>query len=338
MSEQDPSSKFDFPDETEEEETETESGEAESGESAEPEEAIPEIALFRGTDLDADEARAVMAGSLCRVIVLAGMPDAGKTTLLATLYELFLRGPFAGYLFAGSRTQLGFDERCHKARTASKRTVPDTERTLPTEVSYLHLALRDEALQQPARHILFTDISGETFRDQVRNSSLETQALGAMRRADHFVLLIDAEQLGNPASRHRAITDARLILRSCIETGMIGMSTHVEIVYSRWDRAAADETAAAMAQFLASFEASVGEWGAALATLTFHRLAARPPSGPLPVGHGVEPLLRCWIEVSERERAPRPYRATPQAGDREMTRFLWREEMDILSQEAQEVL
>jgi hypothetical protein len=188
-------------------------------------------------------------------------------------------------------------------------------------------------LQQPARHILFTDISGETFRDQIRNSSSDTQALSVLHRADHFALLIDAEQLSNPSTRQRAITDSRLILRSCIESRMIGTATHVEIVYSRWD-CVMGEAAERMARFLASFEDSLREWEAAVATLTFHRVAARPTSGPLPVGYGVEPLLRCWTEVSERDRPPQPHRATPQAADREMMRYLWREEMVTLPLEA----
>lgn len=334
MSEHNPNSNFDFPDDpldgTEEEASDE--VEVDRGGSAE-DVAAPGIALFRGTDLNADEARMVMAGSLCQMIVLAGMPDAGKTTLLATLYELFLRGPFAGYLFAASRTQLGFDERCHKARMASQRITPDTERTMPSAVGYLHVAVREESLENPIRHLLITDISGETFRDQVRNSTADTQALGVLRRADHFALLIDAEQLAKLSARQRTVTDARLVLRSCIESGMVGMSTHVQIVYSRWDVVATGEATGAIEKFLVPFESSLREWETSVAGLTFHTLASRPTSKRLPIGYGVEPLLRAWTEVTERARAPGSHHPTPLAEDREITRFLWRERLMVGTEE-----
>jgi hypothetical protein len=332
VSKEETEGRFNFPDEADESEDEELLGpvEAESKEDDDTDGGITltGVGLFPGTDLSADQAREVMAGSLCRVIVVAGMPKSGKTTLMATLYELFQRGPFAGYHFAGSRTQLGFDERCHRGRTASLRDEEDMERTLPGDVGYVHLAVRAEGGEQPVRHLLFTDISGETFRDEVRNSSSGTRALEMLRRADHFVLLIDAEELASPARRQKALADARMVLESCAHEGMIGPRTHVQVAYARWDLVPAAETAedGRLRTFLERVvEPRLRAFEDRVASLSMGPLAARPTSGDLELGHGVDTLLQAWVELSSLLRAAERQEPHPQEHDREMIRFQWRE-------------
>lgn len=333
MSEQGVEGRFNFPDDADDREDDAlpDGGEegADGGDDDSDNRTLPTgVAVFPGTDLSADLARAVMAGSLCRVVVVAGMPKSGKTTLMATLYELFQSGPFAGYNFAGSRTQLGFDERCHRGRTASQRKEEDMERTLPGEVGYLHLALRTERGDQPIRHLLFTDISGETFRDEVRNSASATRALEVLRRADHFVLLIDAAELTNPARRQKAIADARMVLESCAQEDMIGPRTHVQVAYARWDLVPADDTAEGVR--LRSFLERVVEpvlraFQGRVASISTDQLAARPTSDVLELGHGVGKLLQTWVEQSALLRRPERQETVPQAHDREIIRLQWRD-------------
>lgn len=333
MSEQEAEGRFNFPDDTDDsEDKELPRRDEEDGEGRDdhPDGGTPlaGVALFAGTDLSAEQARAVMAGSLCRVVVVAGMPKSGKTTLMATLYELFQMGPFAGYHFAGSRTQLAFEERCHRGRTASQRNEEDMERTLPGEVSYLHLALRTAGGDQPIRHILFTDISGETFRDEVRNSASGTQALEVLRRADHFVLLIDAAELANPARRQKAIADARMVLESCVQEGMIGPRTHVQVAYARWDLVPAAEIAqdGRLRTFLQRVvEPRLRAFEDQVASLSIDPLAARPTGGELELGYGVGKLLEAWVEWSALLRRPERQEPTMGAHDREIVRFRWRE-------------
>ncbi len=50
------------------------------------------------------------------VIAIVGPSAAGKTSLIAGLYELFLRGPVGAFEFAGSKTLHAFEEVCHGAR------------------------------------------------------------------------------------------------------------------------------------------------------------------------------------------------------------------------------
>jgi thymidylate kinase len=282
------------------------------------------VSLFSGAELDAGEVRLIMAGSLARVIVVAGMPAVGKTTLLATLYQMFHAGPVDGYLFAGSRTQLAFEERCHAARSASKRSSPETERTRPiADVHYLHLSVRDEGLVQDRTHILITDISGEIFRDAVRNSAAGAESLPVLKRADHFVLLLDAEQLASAAERQRAFADGRQVLRSCIESGMIGVRTRVQVVFSRWDKANQEVVAGSTNEYIARIEAQLrDQFAAQVAAVSFHRIAARPAAeSTLSAGYGVGDLLRSWAENSELDQKPARRKPTALPTDREALRF-----------------
>jgi hypothetical protein len=332
VTEQSNGGRFDFPDELDDTEDEDQPGPGQSERGGEDDDGITSaqltgVSLFPGTDLSSEQARAIMAGSRCRVVVVAGMPRSGKTTLMAALYELFQRGPFAGYHFAGSRTQLGFDERCHRGRTASRRHEEDMERTLPGEVGFLHLAVRVEDGTQQTQHLLFTDISGETFRDDVRNSTLGTRALEVLRRADHFLLLIDAAALADLAQRQKALADARIIFESCLQEGMIGPRTHVQVAYARWDLTPKAGTPEEMQ--LRTFVERVVEpkfcaFKPRVASLSITPIAARPTGERLYLGYGVDALLNQWVEHTSLLRLPVPQVAIKEEHDREMIRLQWR--------------
>src|SRR5438876_9938239 len=62
-------------------------------------------------------------------VTIIGERDSGKTTLILAIYDRFLEGPFAGCLFTGSRTLIGFEKRSHLARAESGRSQPDTPHT-----------------------------------------------------------------------------------------------------------------------------------------------------------------------------------------------------------------
>src|SRR5438046_759504 len=84
------------------------------------------VDLPSGEALTEAQASEVTRHGVTRVVVLAGPSGSGKTTVLTSLFEAFLEAPFGNFLFAGSRTLLGFERRCHDARVASGRTDPHT--------------------------------------------------------------------------------------------------------------------------------------------------------------------------------------------------------------------
>lgn len=159
------------------------------------------VALPSGETLDLEGVFSITRNTLCRIVVVAGSEDAGKTTLIASLYERFQRGPVGGYSFGGSHTTLGFERRCHLARAACRGLSPDTTRTpLGAGQRFLHLAIAHSDRPTQRRDLIISDVSGEFFR-QARDSREEARKLAFVGRADHFVLLLDGAKLLSAETR-----------------------------------------------------------------------------------------------------------------------------------------
>jgi len=253
------------------------------------------VDLPDGADLNPDSAMVITRASMTRLIILAGAPDSGKTTLLTSIYECFQWGPFAGYLFAGSRTLPGFERRCHLARVASGRTEADTERTKGQQL--LHLRVRVQDLSKPVQGLLLSDLSGETFR-LAKDSTEECKSLSILRRADHFVLLLDGDKLGRVESRAEAAADGTSLLRSCLDAEMLGRHSLIDVLFTKWDlvqdRAHQSSTKAYIAHIeedmRCRFEPRVGR-------LRFFQVAARPAEGSeLPLAYGLSAVFPSWVE------------------------------------------
>ena len=193
------------------------------------------VELPVGEALTLGESLPITRAQRAQLVVIAGAVGSGKTTLIAVLFQLFQRGEFEGYLFAGSETLVGFDQRCYLARTASGRPNADTARTRPGEErQLLHLRVRRHDLATPARDILLSDLSGEDYRE-AKNSVEECRRLPLLGRADHFVLLIDADQLTKLDCRQKTRNEATSLLRTCLDAGQLGKFSYVDVLLSRWD-------------------------------------------------------------------------------------------------------
>jgi hypothetical protein len=267
-----------------------------------PENIIQEsgtIDLPSGEDLDFDQGTKITRARITRVIVLAGSVGSGKTTLLASIYEKFLRGPIANYLFAGSKTLIGFDKRCHLARIASLRARPSMERTKRGfDNKLLHLRVRPNDFSSDPLDMLFSDISGETF-EMARDSNEECKQLGIIMRADHFAIVIDGEKLSSIDSRHGAFNDADLLLRRCIETGMLTGRSHVDVLFTKYDVITSINTEE-IHDFISHIEHEMKlRYDSKLKRMHFFRVAALPKKpSVLPLFYGLDEMLKSWIERS----------------------------------------
>jgi len=249
-----------------------------------------------GEALIGNGALAVTRAAPARVIVVAGPANSGKTTLLATLYERFHFGLFGGYLFAGSRTLVGFERRCHLARRASGRETPDTERTRRLDaLPLLHLAVRKPDAGR-ACDLLITDIYGETFR-LAADSTEDCQQLDVLRRADHVAILVDGERLTSQRERQEAFTSAESLLRSCLDAGMMDGTSQVELLITKWDLVLRGTTRA-RADFIDSKKARLlRRYAERLARLEWLEVASRPSADEeLPQAYGLDKLLHVWVE------------------------------------------
>lgn len=261
-------------------------------------EGLPESgwhSLPSGLQMDASSAAAIMKQARSRVVVLAGGTESGKTTLLASLFDCFHDGTFAGFRFAGSRTLVAFEQRCHLSRLASMADRPRTPRTVLGTSGFLHLRLQSEGETGGTRDLLFWDFTGEVFQ-RARDSAAEARKLQVIRRADHFVLLVDGEQLVSPAARHKAASDARTLLRSLLDADVLLPHTNVQIVISKWDVIQSAGGDAPVHAFLEAFRAQIrSEFEGRIPKMDFHETAARPDTPVLPFAYGLQRLTRAWV-------------------------------------------
>ena len=298
--------------------TKTVSEEGEASDQATP--AAPVRELHHGDPMTLHEASVITVSGPSRLIVLAGERDSGKTTLLASLYENFLKGPFCGFLFAGSLTLPGFEQRCFDARVDSGRDAAHTPHTsLRLGLRVLHLDL----VHQEAGHrwnLLFGDLAGEWYRYS-RESTADAQRLRVLHRADRVCLLLDGEKLANVVKRHGEVDDAEGTLRSLLEAEVLGSYSRIDVACSKWDLVHGDQAASRFVDL--AFERIRGAFEKDFAELRFSRIAARPAevTSAVPFGFGLAGLLERWaLPDLPMERIETPLPAA-QPSEREFTRF-----------------
>lgn len=131
------------------------------------------------------------------IIGIIGKADAGKTTYLAMLFTLLLRGvKLKEFDFSGTKTIKAWDELYHKLKVQKDNVVfPD-----PTPAQYLkllHLAVRN--YNGKLKDILLSDASGEVFSiwSQNRDDNNAENARWIYKNADAFILFIDCVDLIN---------------------------------------------------------------------------------------------------------------------------------------------
>lgn len=244
-----------------------------------------------------ETASEVTYAALTRLIVIAGEADSGKTTLLASLTDRFQKGQFADYYFAESRTLLGFEKRCHLARLSSGGIKPDTERTKPSvEHKLLHLTVRSIKSDDFIQDLLLTDISGETFR-LAKDYIEECQKLELLWRADRFVLLIDGEKLASPTQREEAYQGGALILRRCLEAGMLDRSSFVDVLFTKYDLIQPAEKIAQTREFLTRIEDRFRKrYEQRVGRLHFFKVAARPEDPKFSGQNQLKEVFSTWVE------------------------------------------
>jgi hypothetical protein len=254
------------------------------------------VDLPSGEALSEAQASEVTRQGVTRVVVLAGPSSSGKTTILTSLFEAFLEAPFGNLLFAGSRTLLGFERRCHDARVVSGRLEPHTVHTAVDALDFLHLRLASPSagLLGP-QNLLLSDISGERFRS-LRDSSDAVKAMPMLRRADHLSIVIDGEKLTNVGERHGARNDARTLLRSIIESGMLRSDCRIEFVFSKWDHVISNTEQEFVATFIGETKKALEEAAKTFGDPQFFEVAARPRSSRVPFAFGLPTLLRYWVQ------------------------------------------
>ena len=258
------------------------------------------IDLPRGKELSESQAVALARSHPVRWIVIAGPVGSGKTTLVTSLYELFQWNKVPNYMFAGSDTLPAFEERCYLSRTASDNVEADTARTIYSPVpTYLHLKTFSAKPPHQFSELLFTDVSGEMF-EHARDSTDACKELTFLRRARHFLLLLDSKRSLLFDRRWAMVEEAKTLLQSCLDSKMLANDCAVRVLWSRYDYfvEAGDthEHHAFREEVVAGFEAAFKH---RIGDLKFGEVAARPTKAPkVGFGNGVVDLFVEWVSNS----------------------------------------
>lgn len=282
-----------------------EDAEAES----EPDEEADVVQTSLGQTFDSAAADAFLRSHGGHVLAAVAGPDAGKTTLAATIYELAHRGRFDGIGFAGSETIAGFEERCFLSRAASEEHTPDTART-PTsaDLAFLHL---DLAFADGRRaNLLLSDRSGEHFDDALDQPD-RFATFAELARADAILLLLDAARLAD--SHHAESARMRKVILGLSNAGLLA-STPVHLVLTKMDKIDGDDRRASVgrraAEIIAEFKRRVPGIKVAL-----HYTACQAVAGSTEVGQGLRDLVAAVLpSPSARPFVTRIFTPTGESG------------------------
>jgi hypothetical protein len=251
-----------------------------------------------GRALPIDEADECMLsaplGRRLAVICLVGVPDCGKTTLLASLYEIVRRNLATGLGFVGSETIQGFEERCHLSRLASESESPDTPRT-SRELQFLHLSVL--AKQTGARVELFmADRRGEQFQD-VLDRPVLSETLAEVRRGDSVAFLLDGEHLVDADKRESAISKV-VRLAMALKTA-VRQSTTVQLVVTKHDKIQGHDDETLVRNRVEAVSAKLfGIFGAGI-RCSLHYAAARDLEDG---SNGMPELLSEWLRTPDERK------------------------------------
>jgi Double-GTPase 2 len=263
------------------------------------------VMLPQGEALTLEEVDQLLRWRGATFVTVIGDSHSGKTTLICALYDRFLRGPFAGLTFVGSRTLVALERRSHYARVDSGRVTPETARTTISDgLRYFHLSVAGEQRQVGRVDLLLSDRAGEVYR-QARNDSSVVSTLEEIPRADRLVLLLDGGRVVDPFERNGALQSVRQTLRALLDNDAVNANSIVQVVTTKVDLITRDGDAAAVKAALAEFRKRlVSDFGVRLRSLTFHDIAARDPNGEFQPAHGIDALIEDWTTPTGRHIEP----------------------------------
>lgn len=150
---------------------------------------------WSGEAFSIDEIPLVSVRNSSVIMGIVGKADAGKTTFLAMLYTLLLKGgKFESFTFAGSKTLKTWDKLYHDLKV-QKEQVKFPDPTPAQYIRFLHLSLRNS--RGRLKDILLTDASGEVFSiwSQHRENPNAENARWIYQHANAFILFIDCADL-----------------------------------------------------------------------------------------------------------------------------------------------
>lgn len=259
------------------------------------------IQLNYSEALSVEECSAALRKFHSRVISIIGPTGAGKTSLIASIYELCQYRKLKGFDFARTKTFYAFERAIHDSRIACAREegimLHTPHSTSPGGVEFYHLGLFDRK-EKVLIDLLLADRTGEDYNSAKHDPS--AVAFLEIERADSITVLVDGTRLLDPSLRDDHESDTNLVVHSLTEGQRLPRDQVLLVVLTKLDQVSrADETASR--RVLTLFDTLVAKldklYGSWFSDVISFKISALPSSGsPLPIGHGTDGLLRKWVE------------------------------------------
>jgi len=240
------------------------------------------------------------------VILLAGLNNSGKTTLITSIYEYFQRGlSHYPYLFAGSKTFHELEQLCYLSRILSDGN-NEVERTLIDQdgnENFLHLRLRDKFRKKSSCNIFLSDLPGELFRN-LKKDGTKLDNMKSCKIAHQILFLINGEDL--LSNRTETYTTNISILRTMIDyidrkKLQSYQRKQFYLIISKWDLIQSLPVLQRN-NIINYIDRKIHDLKAVFKTdyhLELHtdRIAARPSKDELAVDQNIVNLLQTWIDA-----------------------------------------
>jgi hypothetical protein len=259
----------------------------------------PGIALRAADTLTSTAAEDVLRAGDTRVVPVIGPSDSGKTSLIASVYELFQEGSVEGVEFSRSHTLHAFEQACHDARAASRRSVPHMNRTPRGEVRFYHLELSG-AVAGDRRSLTLGDRAGEEYREASDDVAIAA-GFPEIARADSLTVLVDGERLIDTGARHNLKSEIILTLQALLDGDVLPPQVGLAVVLTKLDAVRVSPDAGrAERDFLGLIDDIRRVFGNVLTEVEQFRVAASPKTEALKRGTGVPSLLSFWLGAMPR--------------------------------------
>lgn len=242
--------------------------------------SLSEEYFHTGEKLTPEEASRLLNAIPARVILCAGTQDAGKTTFLARMCELFRKGVFKRYLFSKSLTLIGFERASWHATITSAGLRADTRRTSRQENDhFLHLQVRSISEGGKYTTLLISDLSGESYREVIASRAFCAEQL-ALARADVICLFLDSASLVNSRIRFSEHDNAIQFLTRVLEVSSNPRIPGVIVVFSRWDKLTTAPDSSSVEEYCEYIESDIiTRFKGKFQFIEFQRISARPAEG-----------------------------------------------------------
>jgi hypothetical protein len=254
--------------------------------------AIDTVPLPSGARLTISQVNPIRRAHFSRIIAIIGPYKCGKTSLIASLYDLFQRGSTTeGFSFVRSDTLHAFERACHHARAVSQRKVPETDRTPRGEVEFFHLGMAHNGAQID---LILGDRAGEEYLNAADNPTDNANFIET-RRADTITLLVDGSSLLDDTKRHGVLTDSVMIIQALIDGGAVATNQRMALVLTKLDEVqASGKQTRALRDFDRIRDKLKELFGDCFLSLETFMVASSPITDVLPRGHNVTHLLAFW--------------------------------------------